>query len=151
MNWIVVDGVRPWDGRYEFDLDEQPLTSREWGWIKRHAGYLPLTIDDGLRGGDPELFSIWAVIALRRAGKIQPAEVAGVFERFADAPFDGSITFEGGEVGADAGPPPSETGANGSSSGAGSTTSSETSAATPPPAGTPDWATSESAPAMSVS
>ena len=26
------------------------FTLREWGWIKRHSGYLPLTIDEGLAG-----------------------------------------------------------------------------------------------------
>lgn len=152
MDWIVIDGVRPWDGRYEFDLDEQPLTVREWGWIKRHSGYMPLTADDGLRGFDPELFSIWAVIALRRAGKIQPAEVAEVFERFADAPFGGAISFEGSDAGeADAGPPPSSSAANASSSGAGSPTSSETSAPTPETSGTPDSDISESGQLRSVS
>ena len=35
-----------------------------------------------------------AVIAMRRAGRIQPAEVAGIFERLADAPFGTTITIE---------------------------------------------------------
>ena len=30
-NWITLTGVKPYDGRYELDLDEQPLTMREWG------------------------------------------------------------------------------------------------------------------------
>ncbi len=153
MDWIVIDGVRPWDGRYEFDLDGRPLTAREWGWIKRHSGYMPLTVKDGLRGGDPELFSVWAVIALRRAGKIQPGDVTDVFERFADVPFGGAISFEGDTdaVEGDAGPPPSRSGENASSSGPGSTTSSETSAPTRTASGTPGSDTSESDRLRSVS
>jgi hypothetical protein len=150
MDWIVIDGVQPWDGRYPFDLDGQPLTTREWGWIRRITGYMPLTVDEGLRGADPELFTVWAVIALRRAGRINPAEVTVTYDRLADAPFGAAITFEGGEV--DAGPPPGSpsggSSSNGATSGPGSSTSSETSE---PSAGTPGSATSESPRIMSVS
>ena len=73
MDYIVVEGVRPYDGRYEFDLAGQELTTREWGWIKRLSGYLPLTVEEGL--SDPELIVVFAVIALRRAGKVEPKDV----------------------------------------------------------------------------
>ena len=92
MDFIVVEGVRPYDGRYEFDLAGQELTTREWGWIKRLSGYLPLTVEEGL--SDPELIVVFAVIALRRAGKVEPKDVPAVFERLSDAPFGAAITME---------------------------------------------------------
>lgn len=154
MDWLVIEGVRPWDGRYEFDLEGAPFTTREWGWIKRHSGYMPLTIDQGWSGADPELFSVFAVISLYRAGRIQPADVTDVFERFVDAPFGGTIrletdTADDGE--GDAGPPDVSSDASSSSSGPGSPTSTETSEATPPVSGIPASATSESPPLGLVS
>lgn len=148
MEWLVIEGVRPWDGRYEFDLEHRPLTNREWGWIKRHSGYLPLTIEDGWKGGDPELFAAFAVIALHRAGRIQTGDVADVYERFADTPFGTTfrLDLDAAEEG-DAGPPAENSNANGSSSGDASKTSSGMWA---PPDGTPASATSESAPARSA-
>ena len=59
------------------DLARGPFTTREWGWIKKHSGYLPLTVEEGFRGADPELITVFAVIALHRAGKIQTADVVG--------------------------------------------------------------------------
>jgi hypothetical protein len=47
MDTIVISGVKPYDGRYEFELGDE-LTTREWGWIKRLSGYLPSTLDDQL-------------------------------------------------------------------------------------------------------
>ena len=41
MDYLTIEGVAPYDGRYEFDLRDRPFTVREWGWIKRHSGYLP--------------------------------------------------------------------------------------------------------------
>ena len=69
MDWLILEQVPPYDGRYEWDLEGRELTTREWGWIKRLAGYLPLNIEDGL--GDPELIAVFAAIALRRAGKVE--------------------------------------------------------------------------------
>ena len=142
MDFIVVEGVRPWDGRYEFDLDGSPFTTREWGWIKRLANYMPLTIDQGWKGGDPELFSAFAVIALFRAGKLQPADVPDVFDRFADAPFGGTIRLETDQVDQedDASPPVLSMNGSSSISGPVSPGSSETSEPTQPASGTPDWA-----------
>ena len=45
--WLRLDGVKPYDGRYELDLDGQPLTRREWGWIKRNAGVPSAHADSG--------------------------------------------------------------------------------------------------------
>lgn len=94
MDYIVIDGVRPWDGRYLFDLMNDELTTREWGWIKRLSGYMPLTLDEGFAGGDPELYAVFATIALWRAGKIESRAVPDVFERIADAPFGSTIRLE---------------------------------------------------------
>ena len=63
------------------------FTVREWGWIKRHTGYLPADLEDGLQGSDAEL------IARVRDDRVAsgPArstagDVPQVWERFADAP-----------------------------------------------------------------
>ena len=78
MDYLTIEGVKPYDGRYEFDIENHALTTREWGWIKRHSGYLPLTIADGYAGADPELYAVFAVIALCRAGKVD-ARDAGLY------------------------------------------------------------------------
>jgi hypothetical protein len=153
-DWVTVTGVRPYDGRYEIDILEQPLTTREWGWIKKHAGYLPATLgEDWL--GDPEFIAVLAVIALRRNDRIENREVPAVLEKFQDAPFGTAITIEVGErdevYEGDAGPPPSRTSSNGSSTGHGSTTITETSESPPAPTGPLPLGISESDPAMSVS
>ena len=93
MDYIVVEGVRPYDGRYEFDLAGQELTTREWGWIKRLSGYLPLTVEEGL--SDPELIVVFAVIALRRAGKVErEGRARASSSALSDAPFGAAITME---------------------------------------------------------
>jgi hypothetical protein len=128
MDWIVIDGVPPYEGRWQFDLDTQELTTREWGWIKRLSGYLPLTVEEGL--SDPELIVVFACIALRRAQKVTPAEVPDVFEQLSDAPFGSAITMETDtkeEAAEKASPPASSSSESGDGSGAGSTKSSETS------------------------
>jgi hypothetical protein len=145
MDYIVLDGVKPYDGRYELDLEQQPFTTREWGWIKRHANYLPLTLWDGFQGGDPELFAVFAVIALRRAGRIDATEAQGMFDRLQDTPL-GAVRYEAGVQEPVEDPTGSSNGNNGSS-GAGSRTSSEQSDPTPPASGIPVSATSQSDPA----
>jgi hypothetical protein len=149
MDYLVIR-VPPYEGRYEFELGA--FTTREYGWIKRLSGYLPLTITDGL--GDPELITVFAVIALRRAGKVDAAQVPGAFETLADADFDGvGISYEVGDEPAedDAGPPTSSSNGNGASSGDGSTASSASSETGPSPTGHPSSAISVSAPPMSAS
>ena len=97
MDWVTITGVKPWDGRYELD-PEADFTTREWGWIKRLSGYLPLTIDGGFEGADPELIATFAVIALYRADKVEERDIPDLFERFKDAPFPAGIRYEGGEA-----------------------------------------------------
>ena len=140
MTYLVIRGAQPWDGRYEFDLAENAITTREWGWIKRLTGYLPLTMDEGLDGADPELYAVFAAIALHRAGKIRPDEVPEIFDRFVDRPFDPEdVTLEADQVDEEEVlPPPRSSTPNGDSSGAASRTSSERSEATRPATGIPD-------------
>jgi hypothetical protein len=150
MDWVVIEGVKPYDGRYEFDLAASEPTTREWGWIKRLSGYMPATVTDGFEGADPELFSVFAVIALRRAGKIEAREVNQVFDRFADAPFATSIRLETDQPDAregDAGPPVGSSSSSGTFSGpAGRTSSDPSETSSPNGSGTPDSDTSELAP-----
>ncbi len=147
MDWLTIEGVPPWDGRYEFDIDGRELTTREWGWLKRLAGYMPLTIEDGFNGADPELFAVFAVIALHRAGRVQTGEVPETYERFADAPFGMTVRLESDEP-ADGREPDADpfanSPANGNDSGRGSPPSSEISDASPSPSGMPDWVTTAS-------
>ena len=128
MDWIVVEGLKPWDGRYP--LESLDFTTREWGWIKRLAGYLPATVEDGFRGGDPELISVFALIAMHRAGKLAPAGVPGLYERMQDAPLGATLRLESDTADqeqGDVGPPTLSSSESSSGSGTGSTTSSETS------------------------
>lgn len=149
MDFIVIEGVHPWDGRYELDLQGRELTTREWGWIKRLSGYLPLTVEDGL--ADPELITVLAVIALRRAGKVDPQQVPRTFERLSDAPFGAAITMETDveEAEVDAGPPVLSSNGNAGSSGPDSPSSSARSATPLRASGTPDWVISQSGPPTS--
>ena len=143
MDYIVVEGVRPYDGRYEFDLTTRELTTREWGWIKRLSGYLPLTVEEGL--SDPELIVVFACIALHRAGKVEAREVPDVFETLSDAPFGSAITMEteAVEEADEPSPPAPRSTSNGDTSGPDSKTNSETSPTVPRVSGMPVLATSE--------
>ena len=148
---ITITGVAPYDGRYELDITGQPLTTREWGWVKRHAGYLPLTMDAG-SFSDPEFVIVEAVIALHRAGKITAAEVPALVDRFQDIDPFAAITYEAGEQpeGDDAGPPPRSSDVKPSSNGDSSPTGSETSDSHPKATGDQPSDTSLSVPAMSA-
>jgi hypothetical protein len=144
VEWLEIEGLRPYDGRYEFDLETRELTTREWGWIKRHSGYLPLTVEEGLMGSDPELFACFAVIALRRAGKIEVRDVAEVYERLADAPFGSTLKLTSDAEEVDADPPALRTIVSAPSSGDDSRTPSETSDSSPSASGTSGSDTSAS-------
>ena len=149
MDQITIEGVRPYDGSYDLDLVGQPLTVREWGWVKRFTGYLPLSFDDGLAGVDAEVMAVLALIALVRSGRVSRDEVALVWERFLDAPgvLTVSIQIDADEVEADdADPPPESSNENGGSSGIDSPPSSAIPAALMGRTGTPASATSESRP-----
>jgi hypothetical protein len=145
MAYLVIEDVKPWDGRYELDLDTAELTRREWGWIKRHSGYLPMTIGEGFDGGDPALIACLAVIALHRAGKITVDDVGGVFERLEDTPAMSTIRMEGDTAADDEDVPDPPVSSNGSAhtSGPASSESSETLVKPPNDPGTPSSATSE--------
>lgn len=144
MEYIRLEGLAPWDGRYELNLADE-FTTREWGWLKRHSGYMPLTIVQGLEGADPELFSVFAAIALYRAGKLNQAEVAGFVERCQDVGFGTRIVFESDEQEDDAGPPAVSSSESSTISGDASQTSSERSGNGQNPTGIPASASSPSA------
>jgi hypothetical protein len=148
MDYLSIDGVRPYDGRYEFDLRSSSFSVREWGWIKRFSGYLPLTIDEGLAGADAELMAVFALIALARARRLASDDVPEAWERFADAPGVVTVRLELARSGAadDALPPPSSSNGNELDSGDDSRTNSEASVETQRATGTPASASSESRP-----
>jgi hypothetical protein len=151
---IVISGVHPWDGEYEFDIGGHPLTTKEWGWIKRLAGYLPDTVDEGLT--DPETITVFAAIALRRAGKIDDRDVADTFDELADQPFGkGKIVLkvdrEARKAEDEASPPEPSSSSNEDTTGLESKPSSEISLVHPRPSGTSDSDSSESAQERSAS
>lgn len=147
----VIAGLPPYDGEYELDTDTDPITVLEWGWIKRRAGYLPLSIQPESLG-DPELISVFAAMAVHRAGVVETRDIDRFFDRLFAAPFGDTITLIPGDLQEqdDAGPPPSSSASSPSSNGDSSTTGSETSAETPPATGPLSSDTSVSDPAMSV-
>jgi hypothetical protein len=153
MDQIVIEGVPPYDGRYDFDVFSagHGFQGYELSWLKRYSGYLVVDIDDKAFG-DHEVIIVLALIALCRAGKVSEQEVPVLFDRFQHTEFAGMIKMELGEREAesDAGPPPSSSSVNGGSSGAGSPPSSETSQPTLVTGGTPGSATSGSAPETSA-
>jgi hypothetical protein len=127
VNWIVVHS-KPYAGRYPFDLSDD-FTIKEWGWIKRLTSYMPLTVENGFAGGDPELYAALAVVMLVRAGRVEPRDVQDVYDRLSDGTLGTSITVEfddQAEEEEDADPSTPSSSENGTSSGAASTTSSET-------------------------
>lgn len=130
MDHIVIENLRPYDGRYEMDLGR--FTTREYGWIRRLSDYTPTTVAEALfQKVDPELWSVVAVIMLRRAGKIEAEGVGRLYERLLDETFTDVIRIEWGEevvaeVDDDADPTGSSNGRP-TSSGADSSASSETS------------------------
>ena len=95
MDWITISGLKPYDGRYELDINQQPLTTREWGWAKRYAGYLPVNLDQETFTG-PEMIAGLAIVALGRNSKIEATEGAARGERLQDAPFGATVGWEAG-------------------------------------------------------
>lgn len=90
---IRITGIRPYDGEYDLDLDEQPFTILEWRWIKKVSGYLPMTLPDGIAGDDPDVYLVFALIALARAGRVRDDEIYTAADRIARSPFQGTIRF----------------------------------------------------------
>lgn len=98
MATIVIKGIRPYDGEYELDGD-RAFNAREWRWIKKVSGYMPLTLSDGFAGGDPDLYVALAVIAMCRAGRIERDDGLRVADELSEAPFDGAtLTLVGDET-----------------------------------------------------
>lgn len=148
---IVIEGVSPYDGVYRLDLADRPLDTFEWGWIKKHAGYLPT---DDLQFGDAEFIVTLATICLIRDGKVDRDEFRETWDTLARAPFGQTIRLRGEpepEQEGDAGPPDESSTSKTDSSGPGSRTNSETSEETPEPSGTPASDGPESEPLRSVS
>ena len=97
MARIVITGIPPYDGDYELDSD-RAFNAREWRWIKKVSGYMPLTVSEGFEGGDPDLFVALAIIAMAREGRVTKDEGLRVADVLAEAPFDGAaITMVGDE------------------------------------------------------
>lgn len=135
----IVINVKPYQGEYLFDIGEEPLTVLEWRWVKKLSGYLPMTIDDGLRGGDPDLFLAFAVVALTRAGKVDQRSALEAADTLAQAPFDGTaIQYVAVEEEGDADGPPAVTEEPPTSSGTSSASTSENSENGPSSTGHPD-------------
>jgi hypothetical protein len=148
VDYVVVKDVPPYDGRYELDLENRPLTTREWGWVKRLAGYLPVDMEDENKWTDPEFVTVLALITFVRSGKIQREEVPHVYERLLDTPFDlARITLEMGAVAEATEPAPLAASSSLSTADSGPSLngSSETSEPSPSPSGIPDSASLESA------
>jgi hypothetical protein len=80
--------AKPYAGDYELDVDDAPLTTLEWRWMKQLSGYLPATISEGIRGGDPDVQLALAVIALVRAGRVSEQNVREAADRLAHAAVD---------------------------------------------------------------
>lgn|SRR5574337_1508169 len=87
MALIRISQIPPYDGEYELDI-ERAFTTRELRWIKQMSGYLPRTLQEGLEGGDADLFIALAVIAMERAGKVPREDVLQVADRLSDIPLD---------------------------------------------------------------
>lgn len=153
MTDAMIVSVPPYEGEYDFDIAAHPFSTVEWRWIKQIAGYMPLTIEKGWEGGDPDLFLAFAVIAMRRSGKIAKAEVLQVAAEIEEAVVDGTaISFRAAEAeAADADPPlESSPGDSKPDSGEDSSESTATSLVTeiPPASGTPDSGTSSGSPLL---
>jgi hypothetical protein len=103
MAKIVIRGMKPWDGEYDLETT-RPFNAREWRWIKRISGYMPLTIREGFAGGDPDLFLALAVVALCRDGKIDREQGLELADELSEADMtDAAITLvaDNAEVEAD--------------------------------------------------
>lgn len=101
--WVfVVEGVKPYDGEYEFDPSRE-MTTTEWGWVKRLSGCLPNTIRRAFADGDPELMVALLVVAMHHAGKVEKERVLAVADRLFDAPFGSAVKLRrvGAEVAAE--------------------------------------------------
>ena len=66
MDKVVVNGVPPWDGEYEFDGS---LKNRELHRIKKITGIRAGELGEALVSGDTDILVALAVVAIERTGK----------------------------------------------------------------------------------
>ena len=94
MAKVIIRNIERYNGEYPLDADV-PMTGLDWRWIKKISGYMPMTVDEGFAGDDPDLYVALAVIALHRAGKIRGPEALLVADVLVNAPVDGeTITLD---------------------------------------------------------
>jgi hypothetical protein len=143
---LVITGVKPYDGSY----DMIRFNRRELGQIRRLSGFMPMEIEDAFNGGDAELITAVAVLALLRADRIQLDAVPEMFGRLLDSDdADIDLVADTEEEKDDAGPPPGSSSSSKDSSGPASRMSSAASTETPRTTGTPVLASSPSGRATS--
>lgn len=100
----MVITVKPWAGEYELDED-LPFNAREWEWIKKGSGYMPVTLPDGFRNRDPSLFVVLAVVAMCRSGRVDREDGYRTIEELKETPFDFQSITMVGDAEDDADPP----------------------------------------------
>lgn len=94
-----IAGIRRYDGEYEFD-PQRKFNALEWRWVKKYAGYFPLTMQEGIRVGDQDLDLTLGLIAIHRSGKLDPADADALFEEMSFHASDELITvLDDGEQG----------------------------------------------------
>lgn len=98
MDKIVIEGVPPYDGEYEFEFGS--FTNREMHRVKKLTELVAIDFEDAFLKRDPDLFLGLAVIAMERNGKIVDTDVLW------DAPI-GSLRLVMGEEEEES--PPEET------------------------------------------
>jgi hypothetical protein len=149
-DWVELKGAKPWDGRYELEILEQPLTTREWRWVKKYAGYIPMTLTPE-NWTDPDVVTVLAIIAMHRANRVTEDQIPDLWERLSDLPFGDTIVLTTDpDPEADARPPDRKKSSSRGSSGASSPTASANRDETQEATGSPRSATSESAEPISV-
>lgn len=66
MPAVVIDGIPPWDGRYEFD--DFSLTNRELYKIKQLSGVRAAELIEALESNDTAAYVAFAAAIMERAG-----------------------------------------------------------------------------------
>ena len=125
MDKLVIEGIPPYDGTYEFTLDG--FTNRELHRIKKLTGLRAGEFEDAFSALDNDMVVALAVVILERSGQTVKDDILWDAEA-------GDIRLEFGEV-EDSGPPaPAESPA---SSGDSSPPASESQGNGPSPTGSP--------------
>lgn len=143
---IVVKGVKPYDGTYPY-VPIEDMDRDEVRWVKVLADYMPVTWYDGIRGADPDVMGVLAIVGMLRTGTITHDQVPEVWARLGKANAFESVTVTGAsesEEGEDAVPPETRPSESSDSSGPNTMSTSETSPESPPETGTLSLASSAS-------